>query len=693
MLLRCLAIFWSACLLTLAGCSQMTLTSQAPLVSTPALDDALAAASGPPGKQGPRGSDLDVAAGLAGRISTVVAPEAARRPIALAECICLALENGRTGDFFDRVGSERRTSVVGLLNQQTVSGATDAIRVFAIDPAIAATDVEQSLARFDAIWRTSMVWNHVDRPPGIAADEIPVIGVGVVNRQLDNVQFRSELLKPLPTGGVAGITFRNDYGRANVEPGSKILNPAYQPGTELTFEQPLLQGGGVLLNQLRETLPQPLRHTLPSQAMPPQTRTPGILLARLNTEQTRIEFERRVHQLLLAVEEAYWELYGAYWDLYSRENGLRQAHLAWQIGKQRHEAGGLSDDDLAQLEEQYHFFRTARLEALGNGTPGRPGVLEAERRLRYLIGLPAEDCTRLVPTDTPITTPLTPDWCAALQAARELRPEVRQIHKEIQVVQMLLLRAQNYLLPDLRFFSRYGINGLDDNLGDALNKMASKPFSNWEMGLQLEVPIGMRAGHAEVTRAKLVLGQRLAFLRDQEGKLFSTLQRSYRELVQYREEILTRRSQREAVGVQLKARHERFKAGKESIDLLVRTQRSWADALRDEYAAICKYNTALADFERQKGTILAYHNVMVVEGGVPMGARDKASLHLGDANRRQVTELRSAAAVARGKPTDADSERLAELIRAEPVRILDFLDPAPEVPLRPQDSATVKVAR
>ncbi|MFO0925501.1 MAG: hypothetical protein U0736_00460 [Gemmataceae bacterium] len=310
-------------------------------------------------------------------MSTVVNPEAARRPIALAECICLALENGRTGEFYDRVGSERRTSVIGLLNQQTVSGATDAVRVFAIDPAIAATETEQALSRFDAIWRTSAVWNHVDRPPGIGPDQIPIIGVGVVNRQLENVQFRSELLKPLPTGGVAGITFRNDFGAANVEPGSKILNPAYQPGTELTFEQPLLQGGGVLLNQIRDTLPQPLRHTLPSQSVP-QTRTPGILLARLNTDQTRIEFGRRVHLLLLTVEEAYWELYGAYWDLYSRENGLRQAHLAWQIGKQRHAAGGLSDDDLAQLEEQYHFFRTARLEAARQrntwpaGRAGRP---------------------------------------------------------------------------------------------------------------------------------------------------------------------------------------------------------------------------------------------------------------------------------------------------------------------------------
>src|SRR5262245_23200214 len=35
-------------------------------------------------------------------VSTVAAPEAAPRPICLAECIALALENGRTGEFFDR---------------------------------------------------------------------------------------------------------------------------------------------------------------------------------------------------------------------------------------------------------------------------------------------------------------------------------------------------------------------------------------------------------------------------------------------------------------------------------------------------------------------------------------------------------------------------------------------------------------
>jgi hypothetical protein len=42
------------------------------------------------------------------------------------------------------------------------------------------------------------------------------------------------------------------------------------------------------------------------QQVPTGGRVPGILLSRLNTEQAKIEFERRVSNLCYAVEEAYW---------------------------------------------------------------------------------------------------------------------------------------------------------------------------------------------------------------------------------------------------------------------------------------------------------------------------------------------------------------------------------------------------
>lgn len=140
-------------LLALVGCTSML----------PAPDHVRA--MGPPGAvpppSGPAAAEVGIGAvprspsdavpPALGPISTVADPERPPRYFALAECIVLALENGRTGAFFDRLGSERRSSVVGLNRLTAPSTATDNVRVFAYDPALAGADVAQAESRFDAL--------------------------------------------------------------------------------------------------------------------------------------------------------------------------------------------------------------------------------------------------------------------------------------------------------------------------------------------------------------------------------------------------------------------------------------------------------------------------------------------------------------------------------------------------------------
>src|SRR5207249_4744310 len=85
----------------------------------------------------------DAAPSIIGPVSTVTSPEKTKREICLAECIALALENGRTGTFFDGANIGRRTSAAGLTREAAPSAATDSIRVVAYDPAILATQTEE----------------------------------------------------------------------------------------------------------------------------------------------------------------------------------------------------------------------------------------------------------------------------------------------------------------------------------------------------------------------------------------------------------------------------------------------------------------------------------------------------------------------------------------------------------------------
>jgi hypothetical protein len=154
--------------------------------------------------------------------------------------------------------------------------------------------------------------------------------------------------------------------------------------------------------------------------------------------------------------------------------------------------------------------------------------------------------------------------------------------------------------------------------------------------MRMQFQLGFRAANAETARAKLQLMQTLVFYDDQREKLIFSLQRSYRDVIQQREQYRIRQSQRLAAAKQLQARQEKFKAGGDpkqpssTIDLLLRSQRNWVDAVREELAVLCEYRTAIADFERQKGTILHFANVSIAEGPVPPEVMPNASGRIRD---------------------------------------------------------------
>src|SRR5262249_25779740 len=156
------------------------------------------------------------------------------------------------------------------------------------DPAIAGADIDASLSKFDVRWDTSMTWSVTDQPTGNNVLQSFQNG--------DHATFQSSLLKPLPTGGVAGITFKTDYTNLTAPPAG-IVNPAYRPNLQFQFEQPLLQGYGIEINQLRSTHPGSVLTPFPTGG-----RVEGILITRIRFDQQRAEFEYFVDTMVANVE-------------------------------------------------------------------------------------------------------------------------------------------------------------------------------------------------------------------------------------------------------------------------------------------------------------------------------------------------------------------------------------------------------
>jgi outer membrane protein TolC len=583
--------------------------------------------------------------------ATVSLPKRRPRNITLQEVIAISLENGSPS-----ANSPEGTFSTVLAGFQGGNGSlnnqTDRIRVLALNPAIYSAAIEGNLARFDAVWVSSMNWTTTDNLlQGFAAFSNGQAAV-----------MNSSIVKAFADGSVANISFITNYTNLNnLTPGSGFLNPLYEPILSFGYEVPLWQNSGVEINQLLSRIAPITGGSLTSTSAATGynnyqgqlgTLGPsfagagnfeGILISKLRFDQSRTEFERNVHYLVKNVEIAYWTLYNKYGQLYSFEENLRILQRGYQDSYNNFIVGRLDPYKFLQIKGQFEEFRGNRIQAMQE-------VLDAERNLRAIIYLPMEDGDRLIPITPPTLAELRPDWDQSLKEALNLRPELILARDNVRYHQYLLTIQKNNLKPDLRFIAKFEPNGTGttltgngnflDSTGtprpvNAFESLASLHYIDYTVGLFMNVPLGYRAEYAAIRAAKMQLAQSYYFLRDQEERATVALTEQYQEVNRWWKQLEANRAERLAYLESLKKYDQKVKGGKATYgDLEFLTlQRSYSAALVKEYNSISEYNNSLARLEFTKGTTLRYSNIHISEGALPECAQVRATEFLKDRTR------------------------------------------------------------
>jgi outer membrane protein TolC len=548
-----------------------------------------------------------------------------KRYMTLQEAMAIALESGTRGTQAVNslsnilggptglIGTGRipfvdDTSTIGFFGG-ILSNPDDAIRAFALDPATIGTNIEGALSKFDARWTTSATWTKTD-------NEVASTLTNLTNG--DSAAFSTGIYKPMPTGGLAGITFNTNYIKYSAPPSTfGVVNPAYTPSLQFTFEQPLLKGFGVAINQLTPAHPGSI--TVPNFQATGGT-AEGILITRIRFDQARADFERNVNLMLFNIETAYWILYEQYFALYAADQGVRQSFMTWQLTKTKFDVGTATVQEVAQVRAVFENFRSQRLNSLAN-------VQEAERQFRGLLGLPVEDGKRIVPADAPTMAAYEPDYSLSVNEAFANRPELLLLRDDIKARQMDVLNQQNSMRPDLRFISQYNVNSIGTSLngsginsantGNAFANLADNKFNTWTVGINMQVPLGFRLANAATRQSELGLARAYINLRNQETKTERLIAGIYQALHRYYGDIQAQRERRKALAQQLEGLFTRIKVGRDPLITILQAQSDFASALQLEYAAIGNYNIALAAFHYAKGTIRQYNNVQIAEGDLP----------------------------------------------------------------------------
>jgi outer membrane protein TolC len=350
-----------------------------------------------------------------------------------------------------------------------------------------------------------------------------------------------------------------------------------------------------------------------------------VIIARIRHDIALTDFEEGVRDMMLEVEDLYWELYFSYRDLDARKIGRDSALETWRkvqalkgVGTQ----GGEADKE-AQARSQYFLFRSQVESALTN-------LFRIENRLRYKMGLTATDSRLIRPIDEPTTAQVEFDWASVHLEALTRRTELRNQKWQIKRRELELVATKNNLMPRLDVGGTYRWLGAGHALIDtpdnvtpfqpgssAWDVLESGDYQEWQLGVQFNMAIGNRNGHTGVRHHQLLLARERAVLEDLELTVSHQMSEVIRDIDFNYLNTQSNFNRRVASQDEVDAVRTVYESGRVPIDLLLDAQRRRAEAESAYYRSLVDYNRAIMRVHFRKGSLLEYNGVYLAEGPWP----------------------------------------------------------------------------
>lgn len=498
-----------------------------------------------------------------------------------------------------------QSTILRSLGAQLLSNPAAATTTF--DPLLRYADPifgeQAALADFDATVSASL--NHANN------DDVfnnSILGGGVNEVVQDLTRFESAWQRTAMNGTSYALRSQVIYD-SNNNPAS-LFPSSYSAFWEAQLRRPLLQGAGTAFNQIAGPT-----------SRPGFLNTNGLIIARTNTNASVTEFELGVRNYVNQVINAYWNLYFAYQNVEAARLVRDTSKEIWQSVKSKNESGlsGGEADKEAQSLEQYLQFEQEYLVAVhGDPQNNSLGVVQAEADLRRLIGMPPSQDALLSPSDEPSEVETVFDWSSLVNTALQRRAELRRQAWQIQRRELELLAAKNFLLPRLDAVATYRNNGFGDDLtgggfrfSSAVSDLSTGDHNEWEVGLQMNMPVGFRQANAGVQHAELQLRRERAILDEQEKQILHDVRNAFRQSQQSNRNLSIARQRLDAAQKALLARLSAYAADTVPLDQLLEAQRRLADAQTNFQRARIDLELATEAIHRETGQLLPRHAVFM----------------------------------------------------------------------------------
>jgi outer membrane protein len=463
------------------------------------------------------------------------------------------------------------------------------VDVSELDPAIAATAIDEARAQFDVNLAASLragrnttefenntssafttgLGTDVDRLVQSINTVIREVNSPIITSDVHDTTSRLVVQQQLPTG--TRITATGDYSgtRSNLNPNT------YDGAWNVELAQPLLQGAGTGVNFV------------------------ALRKAKNNTAISEHAFRRDVLELVEQVEVTYWDLVLAKALLGINTFAVGLADEQLRLNQDLLAAGRGVEADVLSAEAE-------RASRAANVIDAQAQIKDRNLLLIRLLNPQADSPWQIsFEPETPAEAPVVAvDTEASVKLAMDYRPELAQARLDLSNADLDVRSAKNSLLPQLDLVASYGESNGANSTGGALNFLDDDDGSSYAIGLEFSTPIPRRAEKARYRRSLLSQTQRERLIADTEQGVETETRRAVVEVERQWAQITPAQEAVHARTRELETAQARYTTGRSTnLDVLI-VQRDLIQAQVNEVSARIAYLQALSSLYAAEGTLL-----------------------------------------------------------------------------------------
>lgn len=360
-----------------------------------------------------------------------------------------------------------------------------------------------------------------------------------------------------------------------------VTDPAeYTSGADITLRQPLLRDFWIDQNRY------------------------AIQLGKKALQMSEFALQRRVQEIVTAVETAYYNLIAAHEFVKVQQLALELSQRSLSDNQKRVQVGTMAMLDEKQAESLVASGRADLLQSYQQ-------LSLAQNNLKDLLTANYEDLAvvqfepteKLLPTVVPFN--LQESWTRAMTS----RPDLQQARINIERQDITLKYQKNQLFPALDLVGSYGHSARNSGARGVLDDIRKGDSPVWYAGAEMSIPLGNSTRRAQYKATKMEKEQLLLQLKRLEQNVLVEVDNAVKLAQMQFEKIEATRQARLYAEAALDAEQKKLESGKSTSFVVLTLQRDLTRARSEEIRALADYNTTLATLALREGTTLERNNL------------------------------------------------------------------------------------